>query len=156
MRQAMQTDIRECCEILEECYEFSLSYAAQGHSADESSEAARQLREHLSRAAAALAGLEESSAAAIEAGQLGPAAPCQAFFAVLVRDAASSIAAIELVLAQPAISSQLIDNLNASIHIRALLTDLFLVTEILEARETQAKAMASKSLDSPASETHLV
>jgi hypothetical protein len=37
-----------------------------------------------------------------------------------------------LVLAQPAISSQLIDNLNASIHLRALLTDLFLVSEIVE------------------------
>jgi hypothetical protein len=40
---------------------------------------------------------------------------------------------MELVLAQPAISSQLIDNLNASIHLRALLTDLFLVGEILSA-----------------------
>jgi hypothetical protein len=32
---------------------------------------------------------------------------------------------------QPAISSQLIDNLNASTHLRALLTDLFLIGEIL-------------------------
>jgi hypothetical protein len=31
----------------------------------------------------------------------------------------------------PSISSQLIDNLNASIHLRALLTDLFLLDEIL-------------------------
>ena len=37
-----------------------------------------------------------------------------------------------LALAQPAISSQLIDNLNASIHLRALLTDLFLIDEILK------------------------
>ena len=36
-------------------------------------------------------------------------------------------------LAQPSISSQLIDNLNASIHLRALLTDLFVVDEILKA-----------------------
>jgi len=45
----------------------------------------------------------------------------------LDRDARDSLAAIELVLAQPVISSQLIDNLNASIHLRALLTDLFLL-----------------------------
>jgi hypothetical protein len=32
---------------------------------------------------------------------------------------------------QPSISSQLIENLNASIHLRALLTDLFLLDEIL-------------------------
>jgi hypothetical protein len=42
------------------------------------------------------------------------------------------LAALKLVLAQPAISSQLIDNLNASIHLRALLTDLFLLDEILK------------------------
>ena len=48
---------------------------------------------------------------------------------MLDRDAGDSLAAIELVLAQPALSSQLIDNLNASIHLRALLTDLFLIDE---------------------------
>jgi len=36
------------------------------------------------------------------------------------------------VLAQSAIGSQLIDNLNASIHVRALLTDLFLLDEVLK------------------------
>jgi hypothetical protein len=36
------------------------------------------------------------------------------------------------VLAQPSINSQLIDNLNASIHVRALLTDLFLLDEALK------------------------
>ena len=41
-------------------------------------------------------------------------------------------AALRLVRAQPSISSQLIDNLNASIHVRALLMDLFLVDEILK------------------------
>jgi hypothetical protein len=46
---------------------------------------------------------------------------------------------MELVLAQPAIGSQLIDNLNASIHLRALLADLFLVTEALEARRAKAE-----------------
>jgi hypothetical protein len=35
-------------------------------------------------------------------------------------------------LAQKALSSQLIDNLNASIHIRALLTDIFLIDEALK------------------------
>jgi len=59
-----------------------------------------------------------------------PAAPHRAFLAVLDRDARDSLAALELVLSQPSISSQLIDNLNASIHLRALLTDLFLLGEI--------------------------
>ena len=55
------------------------------------------------------------------------------FLAVLDRDARASLATIELVLAQPAISSQLIDNLNASMHLRALLTDVFLLGEVLRA-----------------------
>jgi hypothetical protein len=53
---------------------------------------------------------------------------------------------MELVLAQPAIDSQLIDNLNASIHLRALLADLFLVTEILDARHKRARAEAANGV----------
>jgi hypothetical protein len=55
--------------------------------------------------------------------------------AVLERDIKSARAAIQLVLAQPTISSQLVDNLNASIHVRALLTDLFLLDEVLGEEE---------------------
>jgi hypothetical protein len=143
MHQAMQTDIQERCNTIEECYEFTLSYAAQGFPSDEGSPSGKLLREHLARAVEAMRGLEESCAAAMKQEQLVPADRYQAFFAVLARDAQSSIAAVDLVLAQPAISSQLIDNLNASIHLRALLTDLFLITEILELRQSQAKAMAA-------------
>jgi hypothetical protein len=39
-----------------------------------------------------------------------------------------------MVIAQPSIGSQVIDNLNANIHVRALLTDLFLIDEILKGR----------------------
>ena len=51
---------------------------------------------------------------------------------------ATAQAAVHLVLAQPAISSQLVDNLNASIHLRALLTDLFLIDEVLKTHQRQA------------------
>jgi hypothetical protein len=54
---------------------------------------------------------------------------CAAFFNALDRDAAIAVAAVRLVLAQSAISSQLVDNLNASIHLRAVLTDIFLLDE---------------------------
>jgi len=78
-------------------------------------------------------GLAETCAMAVKEEGLEPADKYLAFFAMLDRDARDSLAAIELVLAQPAISSQLIDNLNASIHLRALLTDLFLLGDILRA-----------------------
>ena len=58
-------------------------------------------------------------------------APYQNFVAVIERDGQAAQAAIQLVLAQGGIGSQTIDNLNANIHIRALLTDLFLIEEIL-------------------------
>jgi hypothetical protein len=74
--------------------------------------------------------------------RLEPAERYQTFFAVLARDARDSLAAIELVLAQPAISSQLIDNLNASIHLRALLTDLFLVSEVVRTQPAAVKPVA--------------
>ena len=91
----------------------------------------------------AMAGLAESCATAVKQERLEPAERYQAFFAVLDRDARDSLAAIELVLAQPAISSQLIDNLNASIHLRALLTDLFLLGEIANTQRRAAKPMPS-------------
>ena len=58
-----------------------------------------------------------------------PGEAAQQFLDVMRQDATKAGAAIRLVLAQPTISSQLIDNLNASIHLRALLTDLFLLDE---------------------------
>ncbi|SVD69328.1 uncharacterized protein METZ01_LOCUS422182 [marine metagenome] len=52
---------------------------------------------------------------------------------VLERDAADALAAVRLVAALPGVSSQLIDNLNANIHLRALLTDLFLLDDLIDA-----------------------
>jgi hypothetical protein len=66
--------------------------------------------------------------------QFKPAAHYDGFCSTLERDVQSSLACIDLVLAQTALSSHLVDNLNASIHLRALLTDLFLFGEILRTR----------------------
>jgi hypothetical protein len=135
----MLADIRNRCDAVEECYEFMLAYAAQGLPSDQGSESGGQVREFLNRAVKALVGLSETCVLAVKEVGLEPADKYLAFFAVLDRDARDSLAAIELVLAQPAISSQLIDNLNALIHLRALLTDLFLVSEILKAQVVPTK-----------------
>lgn len=120
------------CDTIEEAYEFMLAYAAQGLTGEEGSGSGGQLREFLTRAAAALAGLGDVLYAVIDRERLEPADRYRAYAAVLDRDARDSLAAVELVLAQPSISSQVVDNLNASIHLRALLTDLFLIDEILK------------------------
>jgi len=133
----MATEIEQHCETIEVCYEFTLSYAARGLTSGDKSDASRQLRQHLTQAAAAMRGLERSYAETVKQKRLGPGGKAEAFFPVLKRDAEGAAAAVELVLAQPAIGSQLIDNLNASIHLRALLADLFLVTEILDAGQAK-------------------
>ncbi len=119
-------NLEQRCDAIEECYEFMLAYAAQGLADDRESLTGSQIREFLRRTVTALTGIAEAYAAAL------PGEQYRAFIGVLDRDAADSLAAVQLVLAQPGISSQLIDNLNASIHLRALLTDLFLLDEILK------------------------
>ena len=136
----MATDFLERCEVIEQCYEFLLAYAGQGLPTDEGSSAGGQVRSFLDRAGQALRGLAESCRQAIKDNELEPAGKYSAFCSMLDRDAQDSLAAIDLVLAQPSISSQLIDNLNASSHLRALLTDLFLIGEILRTRSQTAVA----------------
>lgn len=136
----MRQGLTDRCNAIEECYEFMLAYAAQGLPGDEGSQSGGQLREFLRRAADALNGLAEAYRAAIQSEALQPGERYQAFLAVVARDASDALAAIELVRAQPALSSQLIDNLNASTHVRALLTDLFLIDEILKAHRAPAAA----------------
>ncbi len=130
----MLDEISNRCQAVEECYEFMLAYAAQGLPSDHGSKSGGQLRDFLQRTVLALTGLADVCAIAVKENDLEPTDKYLAFVAVLDRDARDSLAAIELVLAQSAISSQLIDNLNASIHLRALLTDLFLVDEIVRKR----------------------
>jgi hypothetical protein len=128
----MREEFRRRIDVIEETYEFMLAYAAQGLTGDAGSQTGGQLREFLSRAADALSGLGDLFEAVIDTEDLKPAEKHRAFQAVLDRDARDALAAVELVLVQPSISSQLVDNLNASIHLRALLTDLFLIDEVLK------------------------
>jgi hypothetical protein len=128
----MANDITDRCDAIEECYEFMLAYAAQGLPADHGSSSGSEVRRYLTRATEALTGIANAYRGTINDLGLQPSRPYEAFLAVIDRDANDSLAAIELVLAQPSLSSQLIDNLNASIHVRALLTDLFLIDEVLK------------------------
>ena len=128
----MNTDLKARCDAIEECYEFMLAYAAQGVVDEAGSKSASELRTFLGRAETALADLADVCRSEVQRGGLEPADTYLAFIDVLDRDARSALAAVRLVMAQPSISSQLVDNLNASIHVRALLTDLFLIDEILK------------------------
>jgi hypothetical protein len=119
------------CDVIEECYEYMLAFAGQGLPGEVGRGGV--IRDFLARTSTALTGLSQVCADAVKQEGLEHPERYQAFLGVLERDAQDSLAAIEIVLAQSIISSQLIDNLNASIHVRALLTDLFLIDEIIKA-----------------------
>jgi len=116
-------------DSIEEAYEFFLAYAAQGLLGDSSS----QIRDYLVKFERGVDGLGPFLTDYVTTLGLD-AAPFAAFIGVLDRDARDAHAAAQMVLAQPIIPSQTIDNFNANIHVRALLTDLFLIDEILKGR----------------------
>jgi hypothetical protein len=130
-----RAELEQHCNTIEESYEFMLAYAAQGLAGDVGSQSGGQLREFLTRAVAAMSELSELFSTLAQREALEPAERYRAFLGVIDGDARKALAAMQLVLVQPSISSQLIDNLNASIHLRALLTDLFLIDEILKGRK---------------------
>jgi hypothetical protein len=115
-------DLAGAIDVIEETYEYMLAYAAQGrvNDTDTSSGSIRSYLERSDQALGVIASAELSGDAA------------RKFLEVMRQDAAKAGAAIRLVLARPAITSQLIDNLNASVHLRTLLTDIFLLDETLE------------------------
>ena len=117
-------------DAIEAGYEMMLAYAAQGLPTDQGAASGGQLRAFLERFDHALTGIADEYRAYAAAQGIGPHAAVDSFLEVLTRDAAAAQAGIRMVLGQEGISSQLVDNLNASIHVRALLTDIFLIDEL--------------------------
>jgi len=132
LRLTSKGGLKERIDAVEAAYEFMLAYAAQGVTGEEASSSGTEIRVQLKRSDCALEGLASLLKAAVKKKRLGQAQRYRAFIRVIEQDAGIARAAIQLVLAQPSISSQLIDNLNALIHLRALLTDLFLIDEVLK------------------------
>lgn len=103
-------------EVVETAYEFMLAYAAQGREDDVDGPGQKSTD--------VLQGLDDALSALTT--QLDNDEP---FHSVVADDIDKTRKALGLVLAQPRISSELVDNLNASMHLRAVLTDLFLISE---------------------------
>jgi hypothetical protein len=127
----MKTELKDRCARIEEAYEFMLAYAAQGLRLEPGSGMGSQIRSMLITCEKSLNGLADVFTQIVRADNLQPTSAYENFITVLARDAEDAGASVQLVLAQPSISSQMVDNLNASIHLRALLTDLFLIDEIV-------------------------
>jgi hypothetical protein len=134
--EAAREELSRRADAIEGGYEMMLAYAAQGLPSDQGAANSSQLREHLQRFETALTGLAQAYRECASVLGVGPADALNNFLKTLESDAAATQAALRLVLGQPGISSQMIDNINASIHVRALLTDVFVVDEIIKASKS--------------------
>ncbi|MCT7378267.1 hypothetical protein [Chelativorans salis] len=112
--------MRDAFDRIEESYEFMLAYAAQGRKRDmEEGGGESQIRRYLKRFNAALDDLEQ----ALDQGLADPEGA--AFRDRFRADLAVVRSVLAVLLAQPSISSDMIDNTNGLISVRSLLTNIF-------------------------------
>ncbi len=114
-------DLEQSVETIESGYEFLLAYAAQGRPAGAESGPGPHARPTIDGMAQAMQQI---------AGALADSD--NEFEQVIADDCRKAGAALAFILAQDKIGSEMVDNLNASIHLRAVLTDLFLFSEVLK------------------------
>ena len=126
-----RAELKAQIDAIEEGYEFFLAYAAQGATGEAAERADGQVRDFLGKMDAALGTVGAGFRELIAIEPVSPAEPYHAMIDVLERDAKDAQTAVQFVMAQSSITSQLIDNLNSSTHVRAVLTDIFLVDEVL-------------------------
>ena len=148
MSDADSTALKARIDTIEGGYEFFLSYAAKGYRGDDP-QTGGELRRSIEEMDKALDGLGAFLSSLARDRALEPIAPYDAFFDVIDGDAGCARKALQLVLAQPGISSQVIDNLNGSIHLRAVLTDLFLIDEILRPRASESVPAVAMAHEEP-------
>ncbi len=131
MSQSATDTLKACVDVVEETYEFCLAYAAKGVTAEMARTMDTQPREQLEKMERMLPQLADAFLVLAVQQEDARRKHYTAFIDVLRRDAVAGRAAVQLVLAQGGITSQMVDNLNGMIHLRALLTDVFLIDEML-------------------------
>ena len=128
----IRDELKGRIDAIEASYEYFLAYAAQGLTTDQGAKSGAPLRDALTKMESGIDGLTDRFKKLVSDEGLEPADAWEEMLGVLESDASATLAAIRLVAARPGISSQIVDNLNANIHLRALLTDLFLMDDLLD------------------------
>ena len=132
MSEENKEKLRISIDGVEKGYEFMLAYAAQGRDFEYTGGGGGpSIRGYLEDMTKGLETIADDFENEINDEIQSGAHLFIDFVDVLRNDAVKAKTAVEMVLALPSIGSQVIDNLNASIHLRAVLTDLFLVDEAL-------------------------
>lgn len=133
--QQDRPDFATCVEKIEAAYEFMLAYAAQGRDREPSGGGAGpSIRVFLTDLETGLRHL--TAAARMKMAELQANVDAlqalESFSEQLETDAGRALKVLRVVMTAPALSSQLIDNLNASVPLRCLLTDLFVLDETIQ------------------------
>ena len=132
MGKDQKSDLGQRIDAIESGYEFMLAYAAQGRKTDKGGGQGQEVRRFLGDMDTALQGLGAVCTAAAKARHADAWTSCQDFLEAVEDDARKARGVINLVMSCPDISSQLVDNMNTNVHLRALLTDLFVIDEALK------------------------
>ena len=131
MSETNKEKLQNSIDAIESGYEFMLAYAAQGRDFEYSGGGdGPSVRVYLEDMKEGLGLVADNFNKVVSETDMSGALFTD-YIEVLRADAAKSKIAVTMVLSLPSIGSQVIDNLNASIHVRALLTDLFLIDEAL-------------------------
>ena len=125
LRAVSEVALTQNIDVIERGYEYLLAYAAQGRQDDAGTEA----RVTLQAMHAAMTQLGEQAKLTFANGAMPGLGD---YLDAVEADARVARGAIALVLGRPQIASLLVDNLNASVHLRALLTDVFLLEQALK------------------------
>lgn len=111
-------NLEEDIDAIEAGYEFLLAYAAQGRPPQDESGPGPHPRPELEKMLTAM----QNAIQALSAAEGD-------FEKVILDDLRKASAVVSFVLSQQLLGSEIIDNLNASIHVRTVLTDFFLYSE---------------------------
>ena len=112
--------IRDQIEKIEEAYEYMLAYAAQGRAEEGAGADGAQIRTFLKQFSAALSALEEQTSVIINKNP-----EAVDFIEVFKSESKVMASILKVLLARANLSSEVIDNTNGLISVRAYLTSLF-------------------------------
>jgi len=119
-------DIRQNIEEVEEAYEFMLAYAAQGRAEEGAGADGAQIRTFLKKFSAAVDSISEALEEIIQNN-----AEAIDFVNGLRIESATIASVLKIILERENISSEVVDNANGLISVRAYLTSLFFMDKAI-------------------------
>jgi hypothetical protein len=118
--------IRQQINIVEESYEYMLAYAAQGRADEGAGPDGAQIRDFLNQFSKAVESITGSIGGLADSNT-----QAAAFLDGFRRESAVMESVIKIMLARDNVSSEVVDNANGLIAVRAYLTSLFFIDKAI-------------------------